>query len=156
MRASDASVLPVPTFIFCAYLDWSALAVLPTIYCYNAEHQNGSTEGQTRKHRARTRVHENVFDRRVGVQMLRLRRKLEGDPSAPNIAAAGVRGCAAAGVRREGGQQSIFALRKRDRGAVGSVQLRCADLRILSPAGERQVSHKPSSAMSRGSACAIA
>jgi two-component system OmpR family response regulator len=30
-------------------------------------------------------VHENVFDRRVGVQILRLRRKLEGDPSAPNI-----------------------------------------------------------------------
>jgi two-component system OmpR family response regulator len=32
-----------------------------------------------------TRVHEDVFDRSIDVQILRLRRKLERDPSAPNI-----------------------------------------------------------------------
>jgi two-component system, OmpR family, response regulator len=32
-----------------------------------------------------TRVHENVFDRSIDVQILRLRRKLEIDPSAPRI-----------------------------------------------------------------------
>jgi DNA-binding response OmpR family regulator len=30
-----------------------------------------------------TRVHEDVFDRSVDVQVLRLRRKLEIDPNAP-------------------------------------------------------------------------
>ncbi len=30
-----------------------------------------------------TRVHEDVFDRTIDVQVLRLRRKLESDPSAP-------------------------------------------------------------------------
>jgi two-component system, OmpR family, response regulator len=30
-----------------------------------------------------TRVHEDVFDRSIDVQVLRLRRKLEADPSAP-------------------------------------------------------------------------
>ncbi|HTI82855.1 MAG TPA: response regulator [Acetobacteraceae bacterium] len=32
-----------------------------------------------------TRVHEDVFDRSIDVQILRLRRKLEGDPGAPRI-----------------------------------------------------------------------
>ena len=32
-----------------------------------------------------TRVHEDVFDRSIDVQILRLRRKLERDPSAPQI-----------------------------------------------------------------------
>ncbi len=32
-----------------------------------------------------TRVHEDVFDRSIDVQILRLRRKLEEDPSAPKI-----------------------------------------------------------------------
>lgn len=32
-----------------------------------------------------TRVHEDVFDRSIDVQILRLRRKLEEDPSAPRI-----------------------------------------------------------------------
>jgi DNA-binding response OmpR family regulator len=32
-----------------------------------------------------TRVHEDVFDRSIDVQVLRLRRKLEADPSAPEI-----------------------------------------------------------------------
>jgi len=30
-------------------------------------------------------VHEDVFDRSIDVQILRLRRKLEPDPSAPRI-----------------------------------------------------------------------
>jgi two-component system OmpR family response regulator len=32
-----------------------------------------------------TRVHEDVFDRSIDVQILRLRRKLERDPSAPHV-----------------------------------------------------------------------
>jgi two-component system OmpR family response regulator len=32
-----------------------------------------------------TRIHEDVFDRRIDVQVLRLRRKLESDPSTPSI-----------------------------------------------------------------------
>jgi DNA-binding response OmpR family regulator len=32
-----------------------------------------------------TRVHEDVFDRSIDVQILRLRRKLEADPSMPRI-----------------------------------------------------------------------
>jgi two-component system OmpR family response regulator len=32
-----------------------------------------------------TRVHEDVFDRSIDVQILRLRRKLEGDPSQPRV-----------------------------------------------------------------------
>jgi two-component system OmpR family response regulator len=32
-----------------------------------------------------TRVHEDVFDRSIDVQILRLRRKLEGDPSTPRV-----------------------------------------------------------------------
>jgi two-component system, OmpR family, response regulator len=32
-----------------------------------------------------TRIHEDVFDRSIDVQILRLRRKLEGDPSAPRV-----------------------------------------------------------------------
>ena len=32
-----------------------------------------------------TRVHEDVFDRSIDVQTLRLRRKLEHDPSAPQM-----------------------------------------------------------------------
>jgi two-component system OmpR family response regulator len=32
-----------------------------------------------------TRVHEDTFDRSIDVQVLRLRRKLETDPSAPRV-----------------------------------------------------------------------
>ena len=32
-----------------------------------------------------TRVHEDVFDRSIDVQILRLRRKLERDPTAPRV-----------------------------------------------------------------------
>src|SRR5215510_11655991 len=32
-----------------------------------------------------TRVHEDIFDRSIDVQVLRLRRKLEPDPSAPQV-----------------------------------------------------------------------
>jgi two-component system OmpR family response regulator len=40
----------------------------------------------TREHlQQATRIHEDVFDRSIDVQILRLRRKLETDPSAPRI-----------------------------------------------------------------------
>src|SRR6202022_149433 len=40
----------------------------------------------TREHLLQaTRVHEDVFDRSIDVQILRLRRKLEADPSAPHV-----------------------------------------------------------------------
>ena len=40
----------------------------------------------TREHLLKaTRVHEDVFDRSIDVQILRLRRKLEADPRAPRI-----------------------------------------------------------------------
>ena len=40
----------------------------------------------TREHLLQaTRVHEDVFDRSIDVQVLRLRRKLETDPSAPRV-----------------------------------------------------------------------
>jgi two-component system OmpR family response regulator len=45
-----------------------------------------------------TRVHEDIFDRSIDVQVLRLRRKLEGDPSAPRV------------IRTERGIGYIFAL----------------------------------------------
>jgi two-component system, OmpR family, response regulator len=45
-----------------------------------------------------TRVHEDIFDRSVDVQVLRLRRKLEIDPSAPRV------------IRTERGVGYVFAL----------------------------------------------
>jgi DNA-binding response OmpR family regulator len=40
----------------------------------------------TREHLLQaTRVHEDIFDRSIDVQVLRLRRKLETDPSAPPV-----------------------------------------------------------------------
>ncbi|WP_128560848.1 response regulator [Methylobacterium crusticola] len=45
-----------------------------------------------------TRVHEDVFDRSIDVQILRLRRKLEADPSQPRI------------IRTERGVGYVFAL----------------------------------------------
>jgi two-component system, OmpR family, response regulator len=45
-----------------------------------------------------TRIHEDVFDRSIDVQILRLRRKLELDPSAPQI------------IRTERGIGYVFAL----------------------------------------------
>jgi DNA-binding response OmpR family regulator len=40
----------------------------------------------TREHLLQaTRIHEDIFDRSIDVQVLRLRRKLETDPSAPRI-----------------------------------------------------------------------
>jgi DNA-binding response OmpR family regulator len=45
-----------------------------------------------------TRIHEDVFDRSIDVQVLRLRRKLESDPSAPSI------------IRTERGVGYVFAL----------------------------------------------
>jgi two-component system OmpR family response regulator len=32
-----------------------------------------------------TRLHEDIFDRNIDVQVLRLRRKLEVDPNAPRV-----------------------------------------------------------------------
>jgi two-component system, OmpR family, response regulator len=46
-----------------------------------------------------TRVHEDVFDRSIDVQILRLRRKLERDPSAPRV------------IQTERGVGYVFALR---------------------------------------------
>ena len=45
-----------------------------------------------------TRVHEDIFDRSINVQILRLRRKLETDPSAPRM------------IRTERGIGYVFAL----------------------------------------------
>ena len=45
-----------------------------------------------------TRVHEDIFDRSIDVQVLRLRRKLEVDPSAPRV------------IQTERGIGYIFAL----------------------------------------------
>jgi two-component system, OmpR family, response regulator len=45
-----------------------------------------------------TRVHEDVFDRSIDVQVLRLRRKLESDPSAPSV------------IRTERGDGYVFTL----------------------------------------------
>jgi DNA-binding response OmpR family regulator len=45
-----------------------------------------------------TRVHEDIFDRSIDVQILRLRRKLETDASAPSI------------IRTERGVGYVFAL----------------------------------------------
>ena len=45
-----------------------------------------------------TRVHEDVFDRSIDVQILRLRRKLERDPSAPRV------------IRTERGVGYVFAV----------------------------------------------
>jgi two-component system, OmpR family, response regulator len=45
-----------------------------------------------------TRVHEDIFDRSIDVQILRLRRKLEADPSAPQI------------IRTERGVGYVFTL----------------------------------------------
>lgn len=53
----------------------------------------------TREHLLQaTRVHEDVFDRSIDVQILRLRRKLEVDPSAPGI------------IQTERGVGYVFAL----------------------------------------------
>ncbi|MET3997599.1 two-component system OmpR family response regulator [Bradyrhizobium sp. S3.9.2] len=45
-----------------------------------------------------TRVHEDIFDRSIDVQVLRLRRKLESDPSSPSI------------IRTERGVGYVFTL----------------------------------------------
>lgn len=45
-----------------------------------------------------TRVHEDVFDRSIDVQILRLRRKLETDPSTPSV------------IRTERGAGYVFTL----------------------------------------------
>jgi DNA-binding response OmpR family regulator len=53
----------------------------------------------TREHLLQaTRVHENVFDRSIDVQVLRLRRKLEAEPSAPRV------------IKTERGVGYVFAL----------------------------------------------
>jgi DNA-binding response OmpR family regulator len=53
----------------------------------------------TREHLLQaTRVHEDVFDRSIDVQILRLRRKLEADPSLPRV------------IRTERGVGYVFAL----------------------------------------------
>ena len=46
-----------------------------------------------------TRVHEDIFDRSIDVQVLRLRRKLEADPTSPRV------------IRTERGVGYVFALR---------------------------------------------
>jgi two-component system OmpR family response regulator len=53
----------------------------------------------TREHLLQaTRIHEDVFDRSIDVQILRLRRKLETDPSVPRI------------IQTERGVGYVFAL----------------------------------------------
>jgi two-component system, OmpR family, response regulator len=53
----------------------------------------------TREHLLQaTRMHEDVFDRSIDVQILRLRRKLEADPSAPRV------------IQTERGVGYVFAL----------------------------------------------
>jgi DNA-binding response OmpR family regulator len=53
----------------------------------------------TREHLLQaTRVHEDVFDRSIDVQILRLRRKLETDPTVPHI------------IQTERGVGYVFAL----------------------------------------------
>src|SRR5215475_2265985 len=53
----------------------------------------------TREHLLQaTRIHEDVFDRSIDVQVLRLRRKLETDPSAPQV------------IQTERGVGYVFAL----------------------------------------------
>jgi two-component system OmpR family response regulator len=53
----------------------------------------------TREHLLQaTRIHEDVFDRSIDVQILRLRRKLEDDPSSPRV------------IRTERGVGYVFAL----------------------------------------------
>ena len=53
----------------------------------------------TREHLLQaTRIHEDIFDRSIDVQVLRLRRKLEIDPSAPRV------------IRTERGVGYVFAL----------------------------------------------
>jgi DNA-binding response OmpR family regulator len=53
----------------------------------------------TREHLLQaTRVHEDIFDRSIDVQILRLRRKLEVDPSAPRV------------IQTERGVGYVFAL----------------------------------------------
>jgi DNA-binding response OmpR family regulator len=53
----------------------------------------------TREHLLQaTRVHEDIFDRSIDVQVLRLRRKLETDPSAPRV------------IQTERGVGYVFAL----------------------------------------------
>jgi two-component system OmpR family response regulator len=53
----------------------------------------------TREHLLQaTRIHEDVFDRSIDVQILRLRRKLEDDPGSPRI------------IRTERGVGYVFAL----------------------------------------------
>jgi len=53
----------------------------------------------TREHLLQaTRIHEDVFDRSIDVQVLRLRRKLETDPSAPQV------------IRTERGVGYVFAV----------------------------------------------
>jgi two-component system, OmpR family, response regulator len=45
-----------------------------------------------------TRLHEDIFDRSIDVQVLRLRRKLEADPKAPRV------------IRAERGVGYVFAI----------------------------------------------
>jgi DNA-binding response OmpR family regulator len=45
-----------------------------------------------------TRLHEDIFDRSIDVQVLRLRRKLEADPQAPRV------------IRTERGVGYVFAI----------------------------------------------
>jgi DNA-binding response OmpR family regulator len=53
----------------------------------------------TREHLLQaTRLHDDVYDRSIDVQVLRLRRKLETDPSAPSV------------VRTERGVGYVFTL----------------------------------------------
>ena len=65
-------------------------------YQLAAELNPGNPEVQ--KELQATRVHEDVFDRSIDVQVLRLRRKLETDPSAPRV------------IRTERGVGYVFAL----------------------------------------------
>jgi DNA-binding response OmpR family regulator len=58
-----------------------------------------------------TRLHEDIFDRSIDIQVLRLRRKLEMDPKAPRV------------IRTERGVGYVFA--------IPVEQNRCADWRSI-------------------------
>ena len=62
----------------------AAVALTKGEYALLAAFLDAPQRPLSREHQA-TRVHEDVFDRSIDVQILRLRRKLERDPSAPRF-----------------------------------------------------------------------
>jgi two-component system OmpR family response regulator len=66
--------------------DGKAVALTKSEYALLIAFLNAPGRPLTREHLQRmTRVHEDVFDRSIDVQVLRLRRKLQTDPSLPGV-----------------------------------------------------------------------